>query len=86
MVVAMGKNFDWSKLRRTYPRWYERRDAFEDQRCQRTAPAKPKKGKKRKRSKAKKFVPAKPLIRWVEAEPRIIRRRSDPSDADQPPL
>jgi hypothetical protein len=31
-------------------------------------------------------VPAKPLIRWVEAEPRIIRRRSDPSDADQPPL
>jgi hypothetical protein len=85
MVVAMGKNLDWSKHRRTYSAWYERRDAFEDQRCERTPPAKPKKGKRRKRSKAKKFVPAKPLIRWVEAEPRIIHRRSDPPGDNQPP-
>lgn len=85
MLVAMGKNLDWSKRRRTYPRWYERRDAFEDQPVEQTPPAKPKKDRGRKRSKVKKFVPAKPLIRWVEVEPRIIHRRSDPPEGNQPP-
>lgn len=86
MGVAMGRNLDWTRRRRTYSAWYERRDAFEDRPCEHTPRAKPKKpksGKRRKRPKVK--VPATPLIRWVEAEPRIIRRRSDPSDSDQSP-
>jgi hypothetical protein len=84
-VVAMGRNLDWTKHRRAYSAWYEHPDAFEDRPCEHTRPATPAKGKRRKRSKVKRSVPAKPLIRWVEAEPRIIRRRSDPSDSDQPP-
>ncbi|GAA5058667.1 hypothetical protein GCM10023208_25290 [Erythrobacter westpacificensis] len=80
----MGRNLDWSKPRRVYFAWYERRDAFEDRPCEQRP--KQRKGKRKKRAKGKKFVPAKPLIRWVNKEPQIISRPSDPRpDDDLPP-
>lgn len=86
MAIAMGRNLDWSKPRRVFSAWYEHPYAFGDRPCEHTPPKKPKKAKKgRRRKRAKVKLPATPLIRWVAAEPSIIRRRSDPSDDDQPP-
>lgn len=82
----MGRNLDWSKPRKVYFAWYERRDAFDGRPCEQRPRNQPKKGKRRKGAKGKKFVPAKPLVRWVEQEPKIVHRPSDPRpDEDQPP-